>query len=228
MTRNGRGKHHILRPRPYSFCSGGFSLLPSSVLSARITSCTCASNFCVSCSHPVKSAATRDSTGLALPLVHFPQQIPVQVQRNHRQHFSLALFHQFAFFGKRAINLIVHPPARQRVPRATQQHLVPQPNPAVYLFVNVIARQHLLLIQPAPHAPSLQRIMQPPREELVRVGVADEARVILNRTSHYRPDVGNKLLRHPTSAQKNLGYLALRLNNSFQSESRRTPVRAAI
>src|SRR5215469_5924809 len=151
MTRNGRGKHHILRPRPYSFCSGGFSLLPSSVLSARITSCTCASNFCVSCSHPVKSAASRDSTGLALPLVHFPQQIPVQVQRNHLQHFSLALFHQFAFFGKRAINLIVHPPTRQRVPRATQQHLVPQPNPAVYLFVNVTARQHLLLIHPAPH-----------------------------------------------------------------------------
>ena len=27
------------------------------------------------------------------------QRIPVQVQRNHRQHLPLALFHQFAFFG---------------------------------------------------------------------------------------------------------------------------------
>jgi hypothetical protein len=66
------------------------------------------------------------------------------------------------------------------VPRVAQQNLVPQPNPAVHLFIDVIARQHLLLIQPAPHAVPLQRIVQPPCKQLVLMRVADET-VVLNR-----------------------------------------------
>jgi hypothetical protein len=48
-------------------------------------------------------------------------------------------------------------------------------------FVDVIARQHLLLIQPAPDAAPLQRIMQPPRKEFVLMRIADETGVVLKR-----------------------------------------------
>ena len=57
---------------PYNFAAGAFSRAPSSARSALITFSTCASNFCGSCPHPVKSAASRARTGFAFPLFHFP------------------------------------------------------------------------------------------------------------------------------------------------------------
>ena len=105
-------------PHPYNPRLGGCSLSASSALSVRITYSTCASNFCAFCSKPVKSAASRDNTGLAFPLSRYPSRFSGIIASTFRSR-SLA--------NARSIS------ARQRVPRAAQL-----PNPAVHLFVGSI------------------------------------------------------------------------------------------
>jgi hypothetical protein len=65
--------------------------------------------------------------------------------------------------------------------RAAQQHLVPELDPAIHLLVDIIAREHLLLIQPATDAVALECIVDPAGEGFIRVIVTDKARVELDR-----------------------------------------------
>src|SRR5271157_5228106 len=141
-----------------------------------------------------------------LRLRAFPlEQVAVKIQRNQGQHLLLALFHQQAFFFEGGINFVVHPPARQRVLGAAEQDLVPHPDAAVHLLVDVVAGQHLLFVQPAANAAALQRIVQAAGKQLVLVAVADEAGVELDGADHQRPHVFDEGLGHAAAAQEDLG-----------------------
>src|SRR5208337_4068504 len=151
-----------------------------------------------------------------LPLA--AEQVAVKVQRNQGQYLLLALFHELAFLLERAINLIVNPPACQRVFGAAEQDLVPHPNPTVNLFVDVVARQKLLFVQPAAYAAALQRIVQAAGKQLVLMTVADEAGVELDGPSHHRADVGDEPVGDATSAQKGLGNFAAGLVDGVNAD----------
>jgi hypothetical protein len=56
---------------------------------------------------------------------------------------------------------MIDPPARECSGRTTEQHFVPQPDTMGNLRVQVIARQHLVLIEPAANAPILEPVIQP-------------------------------------------------------------------
>jgi len=51
------------------------------------------------------------------------EQEAVQVERDQGQHFAFALLHELAFLLEGAVDLVVNPPACQRVPGTTQQDL---------------------------------------------------------------------------------------------------------
>src|ERR1039458_9685611 len=97
------------------------------------------------------------------------------------------------------------------MPGAAEQNLVPQPNATVNLFVDVVARQKLLFVQPAAYATALQSIVQASGKQLVLMTVADEAGVELDGMSHHRADVGDEVVGNTTTAQKYLGNVAVRL-----------------
>ena len=89
----------------------------------------------------------------------------------------LPLLHQPLLFFEGGVDFVVDPPAGQRVLRAAQEDLVPEPNAVVDLLIDVIAREQLLFIEPAADTAALERIVHPPGERLVFVAVADEAGV---------------------------------------------------
>src|SRR3974390_169594 len=94
------------------------------------------------------------------------------------------------------------------------------PNGLIDLLMNLSPAHNVVRSKPAPHALRLQVGIQPVSKRLVFRRVADEARVILNRTPHHRPDVGDELLRHPTPAQKYLRDLPVRLIQAVDANVR--------
>ena len=61
------------------------------------------------------------------------------------------------------------------MPGATKKHFVPQPDASVYLIIDIIPRQQLVFIEPAPYASTLQKIVQSTRKGLVFMAITDEA-----------------------------------------------------
>src|ERR1019366_20681 len=115
-------------------------------------------------------------------------------------------------------------PACQRVFGAAQQNLVPRPNAPVNLFVDVVTRQHLLLVQPAAYAAALQRIVQTAGKQLVLMAVADEAGVEVDGTDDQRVHVFDEILGHATAAQEDLGNLPVRFVDGVNADRGRTIV----
>ena len=64
--------HGYVEARSHSFDSGGGSRPPASVRNALTNLSNCSSNLLLSVSHPVKSAASRALTSVAMPLCHCP------------------------------------------------------------------------------------------------------------------------------------------------------------
>src|ERR1017187_9862640 len=93
------------------------------------------------------------------------------------------------------------------MPGAAEQNLVPQPNAAVNLLVDVVARQKLLFVQPAAYAAALQRIGQAAGKRLVLVTVADEARIEIDGANNQRPHVFDEVFGNTAATQKYLGNL---------------------
>lgn len=93
----------------------------------------------------------------ALPLVS--EQVAVEVERDHYQRLFAALLHQLALFLEGGVEFVVHPPAREGVLGGAEHHFVPEFDAAIHLFVDVIAGQHLMFIEPTTDAPHLQLIV---------------------------------------------------------------------
>jgi hypothetical protein len=77
--------------------------------------------------------------------------------------------------------LSTHQLVSESFEQQSKQHLVPKPNASVYLFVDVVAGPELLFVAPTANAPALQGIVKPPGKSFVRVVIADETRIELNR-----------------------------------------------
>ena len=86
--------------------------------------------------------------------------------------------------------------------RATEQDLVPQPDAVVYLLVDVVAGKQLLLVQPAAYTAALEGVVEPPRERLICMAVADERREELDRFVQQRWQVVDELVRQAAATKK--------------------------
>ena len=136
----------------------------------------------------------------------FPvEQITIKIQRNQRENFFFALLHQRLLFRKRLPDFVVHPPARQGILRAAEQHLVPKSDALVHAVVDVVAGQQLPFVEPAPDSTLLKRVVQSLREQLVGMAVTDEARVELDHPLAQKGGkVCNQVVRQAAATQKHL------------------------
>jgi hypothetical protein len=73
----------------------------------------------------------------------------VEIERDERQHLPPALAHEPSLLLERFIDFLIDPAARQGGLGAAQQHLVPEPDAAVDLLVDVVTWEQLVLVQPA-------------------------------------------------------------------------------
>lgn len=126
----------------------------------------------------------------ALPLAAEP--VSIEVERGERERFLGSFFHQSTLFLEGRVALVVYAPTGERALEATQWHFVPEANPSIDLLVDVVARQELLLIHPTTDAASLELVVQPSREGVVSMAVADEARAELNPAPRQRPHEGDE------------------------------------
>src|SRR5215475_11050898 len=101
----------------------------------------------------------------------------VEVEGNEGKHLRATLFHQPALLLEGLVDFVIDPPARQGGLRATEQHLVPEPDAAVDLLIDVVTWTHLVLVEPAANAAPLELVVQTAGERLVRMVVADKTGV---------------------------------------------------
>ena len=79
--------------------------------------------------------------------------------------------------------------------RATQQHLILEPDAAVYLLVDVITGKPLVFVCPTANPTPLYLVMQAVGEGLIGMAVANKTVVIFKGAPDQRIDVGNEVLR---------------------------------
>ena len=85
-----------------------------------------------------------------------------------------ALLQQIRLFLERAVDFAVHPPTGQRGLGGTAEQLVPKPDAPVNAFVQIVAGQQSMLVQPATDILPLKPVMQQTGKRLVRVVLAHE------------------------------------------------------
>jgi hypothetical protein len=82
--------------------------------------------------------------------------------------------------------------------------------PRVDLLVEVVTWEHLVLVEPAANAASLQLVVQAVGEGLIDMAVANKAGVELEGAPDQRFDVGDEVLRHTNPSKEDVGNIALR------------------
>jgi hypothetical protein len=138
------------------------------------------------------------------------EQKTIDIERDERQHFPAALLHEASLFFKGQVNLIVDPPARQGRLRATQQHLIPEPDTTVDLLINVITGKHLVFVCPTANPTPLELVMQAAGEGLIGMAVANKTVVVLKRAPDQRFHIGDDVVRDARASEEDLGDVALR------------------
>jgi hypothetical protein len=135
---------------------------------------------------------------VALPL----GKVALQIEGYQGQNLFASFPPELLFFLQGLVDLVVHPPARERGSGATQEHLVPKLDPFIDLIQHYLARQDLVLIQPTPDAWTLKLVTETLCEGLVSRAVADETAVVLCGFIKDRGEVLDEALGKAAAAEE--------------------------